>query len=348
MVNVQRGVVRSMARLPKRALRRIAGEPLVIDGRTFDLQLHAFAAQAQKRQPDQSGAEMSPDEMRAGFRALATMSGPEPVESVAVHDRSIPGPAGELPVRVYHPASAEGTAPGIVWYHQGGGVIGDLDTDHPLCTQLADTAGAVVVSVDYRLGPEHRFPAGVDDAVAAHQWVLDNAEGLGIDPARVAVAGTSQGGTLAAVVCQERRRRGDPQPAAQILLYPGTDQTATGGSRDSCSESFPLSAATLDFFAEHYLPDRSAASDHRASPGLTDEVWGLAPAVVVTAGFDPLRDQGEAYARKLDDAGVPVVHRCEDELCHSFTLLAGLSKTARSACARIADDVAAAIGDAGG
>lgn len=348
MVNIERGVVRTMSRLPKRALRRMAGEPLEIDGRTLDLQLQAFAAQAQKQQAKRADAEVTPETMREGFRALVAMAAPDPVESVAVHDRTIPGPASDLPVRVYHPAAAAGAAPGIVWYHQGGGVIGDLDTDHAFCTQLAGTAGAVVVSVDYRLAPEHRFPAGVDDAVAAHQWVLDNADGLGIDPARVAVAGTSQGGTYAAVVCQERRRRGDPQPAAQILLYPGTDQTWKGGSRDSCGETFPLADQTLVFFAHHYLPDPSAAGDHRASPGLAEELWGLAPAIVVTAGFDPLRDQGDDYARRLREAGVEVLHRCEDEMCHSFTALAGLSRAARQASARVADDVASAIGDAGG
>ncbi len=318
----------------------MAGEPLVIDGRILDLQLQAFATQALKQSGD---TDLTPEGVREGFHELAAITSPSPVSSVATHDRSIGGPGGPLPVRIYHPPAAEGSAPGIVWFHQGGGMIGDLDTDHSLCTQLAERCGAVVVSVDYRLAPEHKFPAGFDDAVAAHQWVLDHADGLGIDPARVAVAGTSQGGTFAAVICQERRRRGEPQPVAQVVLYPGVDQTATGASMESCAECFPLGAATLQFFSNHYLPDPSAASDLRASPGLADELWGLAPAIVVTAGFDPLRDQGDAYAAALEAAGVRVVHRCEDEMSHSFTVLAGLSKAARAACARVADDVAAAL-----
>lgn len=329
-----------MTRLPQRVLRRMAGEPLMIDGRTLDLQLQVVGQQAAK----QAGkAERTVEVMRAGFGALVELASPEAVEAVSVHDRTIEVGGRELAARVLHPRTATGEAPGIVWFHQGGGVIGDLDTDHALCTRLADRCGAVVVSIDYRLAPEHRFPAAVDDAVGAYQWVLDNAAGLGVDPARVAVAGTSQGGTLAAVVCQERRRRGEPQPVAQVMLYPGPDHRAEGGSLDSCAECFPLDRATLHFFAENYLPDPSAAADVRASPGRADELWGLAPAVVVTAGFDPLRDQGDAYADALRSAGVQVVHRCEDTLPHSFTTLAGLSKEARAACERVADDVASVL-----
>lgn len=339
MVNVQRTVVRTISRLPKRALHRMAGEPLEIDGHVFDLQLQAFAVQAAKRAGGDD--DLTPESVRDGFRALAAATSPKPVASVAVHDRVISAAGGDLPCRIYHPAAAEGAAPGIVWFHQGGGVIGDLDTDHSLCTHLADRCGAVIVSVDYRLAPEHRFPAGADDALAAHQWVLDNADGLGIAAARVAVAGTSQGGMFAAMICQERRRRGEPQPFAQILLYPGLLHDVTGGgSLDSCADCFPLSVDTIQFFSSHYLPDPSAASDVRASPGLAEELWGLAPAIVVTAGFDPLRDQGNAYANAMKTAGVDVVHRSEDELCHSFTLLAGISKAARAACTRLTDDVA--------
>jgi acetyl esterase/lipase len=180
--------------------------------------------------------------------------------------------------------------------------------------------------------------------VAAHQWVVDQAEGLGIDPTRVAVAGTSAGGTLSAVICQEARHRGVPQPAAQILVYPGIEQTAEGGSRESCADTFPLSADTLAFFLHHSLPDPAAASDLRASPGLATELWGLAPAVVITAGFDPLRDEGDRYAEALDAAGVAVTHRTERELTHSFSVFGGISKAARGAVDRLADDVAAVLG----
>ncbi len=338
MVDLRRAALRTTTRLPRAALRRIAGDPLEIDGNTLDLQMQVVAAMAARR----SGrTEPTPEGVREAFRAMTATGSHRPVATVSVHDRTIPGPAGELPVRIYHPPAATGPAPAVVWFHQGGAVIGDLETDHSLCTTLSARAGAVIVSVDYRLGPEHRFPAAVDDATAAHQWVLDHADGLGIDPTRVAVGGTSAGGTLSAVICQERRNRGEPQPVAQILLYPGLDQTAEGGSRESCADCFPLSAAVVWFFGHHYLPDPSAAADLRASPGLATELWGLAPALVVTAGFDPLRDDGDRYATALRGAGVEVRHRCEHSLTHSFTVFGGVCREARRAIDRVADDVAA-------
>jgi acetyl esterase/lipase len=340
-VAIARAAARTTSRLPKRALRRMAGAPLEIDGNTLDLQLQVFAAAAAKQQ---AGADPTVESIRAGFDDMVRIAAHAPVESVSIHDRTIPGPGGDLAARIYHPPSTSGAAPAIVWYHQGGYVIGGLESDHALCTNLADRCGAVVVSIDYRLAPEHPFPAFVDDGVAAHQWVLDHAEGLGIDPARVAVAGTSAGGMLAAVVCQQARLHGTTQPAAQILVYPWIDFTASGGSRDSCGELFPLSSATLGFFAALALPDPSAGRDVRASPGLADELWGLAPAVVVTAGFDPLRDEGNRYAAALEKAGIRVINRTESSLTHSFTAFGGISKEARRAVDRLTDDVAGVLG----
>lgn len=341
MTTIARAAARTISRLPTRVLRRMAGDPIEIDGNTLDLQMQVFAAAAAKQQ---SGTDPTVEAIREGFDDLVAIAAHEPVGHVSTHDRTIPGPGGELAARIYHPASTEGAAPAIVWFHQGGYVIGGLDTDHALCTTLADRCGAVVVSIDYRLAPEHPFPAFVDDGVAAHRWVIDHAEGLGIDPGRVAVAGTSAGGMLAAVVCQQARVHGTPQPHAQILVYPGVDFTATGGSRESCAEVFPLTEATLQFFAHHALPDPAAANDVRASPGRAEELWGLAPAVVVTAGFDPLRDEGNAYAAALAAAGVKVVGRTEDSLTHSFTVFGGVSKEARRAVDRLADDVAVVLG----
>jgi acetyl esterase len=340
-IALARAAARTTSRLPKLALRRIAGEPLSIDGNTLDVQTQVFAAAAAKQS---AKAEPTVEGVREGFDDMVAITGHAPVSSVSTHDRTIPGPAGKLPVRIYHPTTTSGAAPGIVWYHQGGFVIGGLDSDHALCTTLAERCGAVVVSVDYRLAPEHGFPAFIDDGIAAHQWVIDNADGLGVDPARVAVAGTSAGGTLSAVVCQQARLRGTPQPVAQVLLYPGVDFTATGGSRDSCAETFPLSTATLDFFSHHALPDPAAGGDVRSSPGLSTELWGLAPAVVITAGFDPLRDEGNRYAEALATAGVETIHRVETSLTHSFTVFGGVSKEARRAVDRVADDVATVLG----
>lgn len=341
MVNIDRLAARTVSHLPEPLLRKVAGEPLEIDGNILDLQMQAFAALAPKQSGDE---ELTPASLRTAFEAMIAAGAHTPVGSVVAHDREIPGPAGPLPARVYHPASTRGLAPGIVWFHQGGFVVGGLDTDHALLSSLVDRCGTVIVSVDYRLAPEHPFPAWVEDAVAAHKWVLDNAEGLGIDPARLAVAGTSAGGSMSAVVCQEARTSDAPQPAAQILVYPGLDFTATGGSRDSCHDVFPLTAAILEFFGAHALPDPSAATDLRASPGLATELEGLAPAVVVTAGFDPVRDDGDRYATALAAAGVAVTHRTERSLTHAFSLFGGISKEARRAVDRLAADVAAVLG----
>ena len=235
-------------------------------------------------------------------------------------------------------------SPAIVWFHAGGCTIGGLHTNHSWCTVLAERAGVLVMSVDYRLAPEHPFPAAVDDALASYQWVIDNADGLGVDPFRVATGGDSAGGTLATVVCQERRRQGQPQPLAQLLAYPGTDATAGGGSLESCADCFPLDETMLEFFRRSYLPDRRAVEDPRASPGTADDLWGLAPAVIVTAGFDPLRDQGDAYAAALVTAGVRVHHRCEDSMSHSF-LSMGLLKGPRGAGRRLTADMASLMAD---
>lgn len=335
-MNFARAAARAVSRMPRRVLRKMAGPPIEIDGNTLDLQIQVFAAAAKRG----GKIDVTPEGMRRGFAELVSIASSDPVGDVAIHDRMIPGPAAQLPVRVYHPAAASGAAPAIVWHHQGGGVIGDLDTDHWLCTELARGCGAVVVSIGYRLAPEHKFPAAVDDSLRSYQWVLDNAAGLGIDPGRVAVGGTSTGATLAAVVCQERRRQGVPQPALQVLAYGDLDGTLVGGSRESCADCFPLTTDTLAFFAANYLPEMSALDDHRVSPGRSDELWGLARAVVTTAGFDPLRDAGDAYAKSLAAAGVSVTHRCEASLPHSFTIMGGISKEARRATGRLVQDVA--------
>ncbi len=337
---IGKAVARAQRRLPKAALRRRHGEPPTIDGHTLDLQVHAYAELVKVAQARDAGGDVTPEVVREAFRTMVDIGTADPVAAVSVHDRTIPGPAGDLPVRLYHPTSTTGRADAIVWYHQGGGVIGDLDTDHTLCSMLAESCQAVVISVEYRLGPEHPFPADVVDSLAAYQWVLDHADGLGVDPTRVAVGGTSQGGKLSAVVCQQRRRDGLALPLAQLLLYPGLDATWEGGSLESMAEAWPLSAATLQFFAMAAGVDERTAIDRRASPGLEENLAGQPPALVVTAGFDPLRSQGDAYAARLAEAGVHVVHRCEGSLTHSFTIMGAVSKAADAATRRVAADAA--------
>jgi acetyl esterase len=318
----------------------MAGEQPEVDGRTLDVDIALLAKLTARHR----AGSLSVESVRAGERALYSITGQKPRRGVATHDRTIQGPAGPLPVRLYHPPDRTGVSPALVWFHAGGATIGGLHTTHSWCTVLAERAGLLVMSVDYRLAPEHPFPAAVDDALASYQWVIDNADGLGVDAHRVAIGGESAGGTLATVVCQERRRHGQPQPMAQLLVYPGTDATASGGSMDTCGACFPLDLRMIELFRRSYLPDPRAAEDPRTSPGRSEDLWGLAPAVIVTAGFDPLRDQGDAYAAALDRAGVRVIHRGEDSMSHSF-LSMGLLKGPRAAGRRVADDMAALLAD---
>jgi acetyl esterase len=245
------------------------------------------------------------------------------------------------PVRIYRPFGIVEPLPGIAYFHGGGWVTGDLDTHDGTCRLLAATARAVVVAVDYRLAPEAPFPAAVDDAVAGYTWVVEHAAEIGIRADRVGVMGDSAGGTLAAVAAQQLGGpdRSDeatvPPPAAQCLVYPATDARLGTRSHDLFAEGFFLSRVDIEWFRAQYLPDPSDYDDVRASPLLAEDLSGLAPAVVVTAGFDPLRDEGMAYADALASAGVPVTARCYDDMVHGFFgmgVLPGGLETATEIC----------------
>ncbi len=325
----------AVLKLPERVLARIAGEPLVIDGRTLDVRVQIAATASADTPPLRT---LDPATARATTaEAFARTNAPR-AAGVAVHDRPI-GTHG-VTVRIYHPPAADGPRPAVLFFHQGGWVIGDLDTCDAFCSELASGLGAVVVSVGYRLAPEHRFPAQLDDAEEAWSWLLDHADGLGVDVTRLVVCGDSAGGQLATALCHRRRDEGGRQPAAQVLVYPVVDATADDGSMVSCAETFPLTADTMEWFFEQALPEGFDRADPRLSPALAPNLAGLPPTVVVTAGFDPLRDQGMAYALALRSAGVHVVDRCEDALCHSFLALGALGPAVRSASRRIVDDIA--------
>jgi len=250
--------------------------------------------------------------------ALAMMGAAraDAVEEVArVEDLEIPGPAGAIPARAYVPV-ADGTPPVVVYYHGGGWVLGDIDSHDGTCRALANASGAAVVSVDYRLAPEHPFPAAIEDAWAALEWVAANAAELGGDPARLAVAGDSAGGNLAAVVAIQARNTGAPALRGQLLVYPVTDATMSHPSIEENASGYFLTKADMEWFFGHYAPERPA--DWRLSPLAAPDLSGLAPALVLTAEYDPLRDEGESYARRLGDAGVPVELIRKDGLIHGF------------------------------
>ncbi len=247
---------------------------------------------------------------------------------VHVGGRRIPGPDGapDLGIRVYRgfgrgvalPGSPHSGMPCIVYYHGGGWMVGDLEGYDAHCRMLAAVSGCLVVSVGYRLAPEWPFPAAADDSLAAYSWVCEHASELGADPARIGVMGDSAGGNLAAVVSQVASAGAAPVPAAQCLVYPATDARFATSSYRDLGDGFFLTTEEMQYFRRSYLPDETDWLDPRASPGLSTDLGGLPPALVFTAGFDPLRDEGAAYADAMAAAGVAVAYRCFDDQVHGF------------------------------
>ena len=329
---VQRLVVRLLLSLPAPILRLMSGGGVVYrGGRTLDPRLQFLAAQAQGAP---SITTLTPDEARRGETlGLAPLQGDlEP--HVRWEALSVPGAEGEIPARLYRPEPQDGAAPLIVWAHMGGGVIGTLDTGHAFASILARIARTAVLSLDYRLAPEHRFPAGLDDVLAAYRWGRDNASRFGA--AGAAIGGDSMGGNFAAIICQDLKATGEPQPAFQLLIYPCTDVASETPSMTTYADAFPLDRAMMDWFMGQYLAPASDPTFPRLSPIRAADLSGLAPAIIATAGFDPLTDQGEAYAKALRAAGVPVSYRCYESLSHAFTAFTGVIPAADAACREIA------------
>ena len=248
---------------------------------------------------------LSPQAARDLYLSLRPgAQGPRPAH-VTVVDRTIPGPDGELAVRIYRPTSAAPDArlPALVYAHGGGWVFGNLDSHDVLCAQLAIEAGIAVFHIDYRLAPEARFPGAFDDVVAGLKWVAANGESVGIDPTRLAIGGDSAGGNLAAAVSIWARDHGGPKLLMQLLAYPVTDAVARTESYRRYEDGYGLNAVTMEWFFDHYTPDKANRSDWRVSPLRAESLAGLPPALVVTAGYDPLRDEGRAYAWRLHQEG---------------------------------------------
>ena len=258
-----------------------------------------------------------------------------PPEVESVEDLRAPGPGGELRLRLYRPPDA-GPLPALVYFHGGGWTIGDLDTHDVVCRELALHGRCAVVSVDYRLAPEHKFPAAVDDSVAATRWVAREAGRLGLDASRIAVGGDSAGGNLAAVVALVARDDGGPPLAMQTLIYPATDMAADAPSHLRYAEGHLLTRDAILWFRGNYLRDAADEADWRASPLKAADLSRLPPAYVITAGFDPLVDEGRAYADRLQAAGVPVTYECFEGMIHGFATMGGVIAAAHHALARCA------------
>jgi acetyl esterase len=248
-------------------------------------------------------------------------------------DVSIPGPGGPLPLRIYHPEGA-GPFPALVYFHGGGWVVGDLDAFDSLCRELCGMVGCVVVSVDYRLAPEHKFPAAIDDCLAATRWVAAHAAELGVDPQRVAVGGDSAGGNLAAVTALRVRDEGGPALCAQLLIYPATDHAdKTSGSMVDNARGYGLTHADMLWFAGHYVRSAADVDNPHVNPMRAPSLARLPPALVITAEYDPLRDEGEAFAGALRRAGVPTQLTRYDGANHGFFSRFGLFDLGRAAVA---------------
>ncbi|MEJ7832122.1 MAG: alpha/beta hydrolase [Nocardioides sp.] len=336
---VEEATLRVLMSLPEGVQRRLGGRATVIDGQTLASETQLMLRlQRLARLP---GAETLPiaEGRLAILHETAMTGGAQPIG--AVRDLS----AGSLPARLYTPQDETSPGPLLVFFHGGGFMYGDLDSHDAPCRFLAERAGVRVLAIDYRLGPEDPFPAAYDDALAAYQWVVSNAESLGADPARLGVGGDSAGGNLAAVVAIEAARQGWPL-ALQLLVYPAVDMTRETRSLELFADGFYLTARFMELANECYLPPGLDPRDPRVSPlfaDFADLPDALAPAYVVTAGFDPLRDEGEAYARKLVEAGVEVELKRFPDQIHGFFNIVGVGRHSRAAMAEVAVKLAAGL-----
>ena len=277
-------------------------------------------------------------EARAFYLQGRVVTNPEPPELARVAPFSIPAPHGAIPARIYvpkEPRLKNGLAPALVFFHGGGWVIGDLDSHDVVCRQLADAGALIVIAIDYRLAPEHKFPAAIDDAIAATKWVAANARELGIDATRLSVGGDSAGGNLTAVTALAARDGNGPALAGQVLIYPAVDFAMTHGSHSEPETSVLLTHSVIRWFRDHYLNGTADILDWRASPARAASLAGLPPAYVLTAGADPLRDEGDEYAARLKQAGVSVAFKHFPGQFHGFFTMGKLLREANVAVSEI-------------
>lgn len=305
---------------------------------SLDPQIEAILASLTAQgKPDWS--QITPEMLRQATK-MPPPEQPEPVGSV--DDRLIPGVASDIPVRIYRPDIA-GPLPLMVYYHGGGFVIGDLDSHDNLCRAFCNALPAVVVSVDYRLAPEHRFPAAVEDAYTAVCWAADHAGELGADARRLIVAGDSAGGNLAAVVCQQARDEKGPEIAHQVLLYPVCDADLERESYTRLGQGYFLETEMMRWFWDNYLPDVAMSVDPRACPVRADNLWGVPAATIIIGEYDPLNGEGRAYAERLRAAGVPVYLQEYTGVIHGFMSFIGVADQADRAFAEVVTAVQAAL-----
>jgi acetyl esterase len=332
-IRAQAATIRFLYALPRPVRRSIAGPPVRIDGQEL-----AFDAQLTIRLKNLSGSEIFADPVdksRARYDDLAQVIGGKPIEPIAVREVNIPAEHGSIPSTLYNPAGLSQPSGLLVYYHGGGFSVGSRISHDPVARYLAKHAGVRVLSVDYRRAPENPFPAAAEDAIAAFEYAHRTATDLGADPDRIAVGGDSAGGNLAAVTAQQAVRRGGAVPAFQLLVYPPTDISARRPSRDLFAKGFTFSDQNFRWALGNYVPPGTDLTDPRLSP-LHGDVTGVPPTYIATAGFDPLRDEGEAYADKLRAGGIAVALSRQADLPHGYLNMVGVGHRFAEAAAEAA------------
>jgi acetyl esterase len=319
--------------LPQPFRRLIAGPPIRRDG--LELSLDAQLLLRMVALTDTDLTRGTPEEARAQLELSRSLVGGPGMSGVQTRDLDIPSDGAPVPARLYEPVNLPAGSPLLVYLHGGGWVLGSVDSHDPVCRYLARNAQVRVLSVGYRLAPEHCFPAAADDAFTAFRFAARNAEALGADQSAIAIGGDSAGANLAASVCLQALGKG-PRPVFQLLFYPATDMTTRRRSRDVFADGFFLTDDDMTWFLDHYCPEIAMRHDPKLSVLLADDLRGLPPAYVATAGFDPLRDEGNAFADRLRDAGVPVVKRQHDDLIHGFVSFLNLGTRFREAVSEAA------------
>lgn len=330
--------------IPTRVKRLLVGRKrITIDGNTLDVTAQLLLAAQRLSGTGGLGASGDPETARALMRNSHVVMAPK--FTIPTTDSVIPGPAGDLRTRHYR-LSGRDPAPLLIFFHGGGFVVGDIESHDGLCRMICRGAAVQVLSIEYRLAPEHKAPAAVEDCVAAYRWAVDHADELGAS--RIAVGGDSAGGTLAALVALRSRNEGMPQPALQVLLYPALDLGGRTRSRELFSDGYFISRSEIDWFTDSFLGGTEFAADDAQVSPLKADLNGLAPALVFTGGFDPLRDEGNEYAVALRRAGVPVEHRQFDSLPHGFASIAPLGGGSADAIAEIISAIAIHLGGRAG
>lgn len=321
-------------------IKQAGGAPRQIRGFTLEPRVQAVEARARRRPLPE---DLTPEILRAREARLVDLFGGKGVAGVTCQQIYVPGRSHSVPGRFYLPKVRDNSAPVLVYFHSGGGVVGSLESCHRLCALIAKESGAPVLSVEYRLAPEYRWPAGLEDAQAAYVWAVEQAARYGAPHGKAAVGGDSMGANFAAIIAQAGAAGEITAPEMQLLIYPAVDAASTTPSMREFADAFPATEDVLRCFLTNYLPDGADVADPRISPACAADVSGAPRALIYTAGFDMLLDQGEAYADQLEAAGVKVGRHCFTSLPHGFVIFPAICPAAEAACRRIARETAAVL-----